>query len=117
VLAQNIGRSLHRIPGHRGQFSFVQKSDQDWWISAYDLKTRQSTPLIKTLPKSEDCAWLPDGTLLMAQGSRLFKWRRGKDRDWQLVAELAAVGVGGITRLAVNGKGDQLALVAQAPSQ
>jgi hypothetical protein len=53
----------------------------------------------------------------MAQGSKLFKWQRGKDKDWQLVADLAAAGVTGITRLAVNAKGDKLALVAQPPSK
>ena len=113
VLAQNIGRALHRVPGQANQFSFVHKAEKDsWWVKAYDLKTRQTTNLVKTLPGSEDCAWLPDGTLLMAQGNKLFKWQRGKDADWQLVADLAAAGVTSITRLAVNAKGDRLALVA-----
>lgn len=114
VLAQSIGRALHRVPGQPNQFSFVHKAEKEWWVKAYDLKTRQTTNLIKTLPNSEDCAWLPDGTLLMAQGSQLFKWQRGKDQDWQLVGDLAAAGVTNITRLAVNAKGDKLALVAQS---
>ncbi|MBI1765948.1 MAG: PD40 domain-containing protein [Acidobacteria bacterium] len=115
VLAQSIGRALHRIPGQPSQFSFVHKVEKEWWVKAYDLKTRQTTNLIKTLPNSEDCAWLPNGTLLMAQGSKLFKWQRGKDADWQLVGDLAETGVTNITRLAVNAKGDKLALVAQPP--
>lgn len=112
VLAQSIGRALHRIPGQPSQFSFVHKAEKEWWIKAYDLKTRQTTNLIKTLTGSEDCAWLPNGTLLMAQGSKLYKWQRGKDADWQLVADLEASGVTNITRLAVNAKGDKLAFVA-----
>lgn len=117
ILAQSIGRALHRIPGQPRQFSFVHKAETEWWVKVFDLKSRQIIPLIKTLPKSEDCAWLPDGTLLMAQGSQLFKWQRGKDRDWQLVADLSAAGMSGITRLAVNPRGDRLALVAQVPNQ
>ena len=113
VLAQSIGRALHRIPGQPSQFSFVHRADKEWWVKAYDLKTRQTTNLIKTLPSSEDCVWLPNSTLLMAQGSKLFKWQRGKDADWQLITDLAEAGVTGITRLAVNAKGDKLALVAQ----
>ena len=114
VLAQSIGRALHRLPGQPSQFSFVHKAEKEWWVKAYDLKTRQTTNLIKTLPNSEDCAWLPDGTLLMAQGSQLFKWQRGQAQDWQLLADLTAAGVTNITRLAVNTKGDKLALVAQS---
>lgn len=117
VLAQSIGRALHRIPGQPSQFSFVHKAEKEWWVKAYDLKTRQTTNLIKTLPGSEDCAWLPNGTLLMAQGSKLYKWQRGKDADWQVVADLEASGVTSITRLAVNAKGDKLALVAQPPAK
>jgi dipeptidyl aminopeptidase/acylaminoacyl peptidase len=113
VLTQSIGRALHRLPGQPSQFSFVHKAEKEWWVKAYDLKTRQTTNLIKTLPGSEDCVWLPNGTLLMAQGSKLYKWQRGKDADWQLVADLAEAGVTSITRLAVNAKGDKLALVAQ----
>ncbi len=112
VLAQSIGRALHRVPGQPSQFSFVHKAEKEWWVKTYDLKTRQTINLVKTLPGSEDCAWLPNGTLLMAQGSKLFKWQRGKDADWQLVADLAEAGVTNITRLAVNAKGDRLALVA-----
>jgi dipeptidyl aminopeptidase/acylaminoacyl peptidase len=119
VLAQNIGRALHRVPGQARHFSFVHK-EKEWWIKTYDLQTRQITPLVKTLagsPNSEDCAWLPDGTLLMAQGSKLFKWRRGQDVDWQLVADLTATGLSSITRLAVSPKGDKLALVAALPAK
>ncbi len=117
VLAQSIGRALHRVPGQPSQFSFVHKAEKEWWVKSYDLKSRQTTNLVKTLPNSEDCAWLPNGTLLMAQGSKLFKWQRGKDADWQLVADLEAAGITSITRLAVNAKGDKLALVAQPQSK
>lgn len=112
VVAENIGRSLHPVPG-RGSVSFVHKAtENEWWIRELDLATREITTLVRTLPGAEDYAWMPDGTLLMAQGSRLFLWRRGMEGGWQEVADLAGAGLQSITRLAVSAQGDRLALVA-----
>jgi dipeptidyl aminopeptidase/acylaminoacyl peptidase len=35
VLAQSIGRALHRLPGQPNQFSFVHKAEKEWWVKAY----------------------------------------------------------------------------------
>jgi len=111
----NIGRSLHRIPG-RGTVSFVHKEDEaGWWVKEYDPGTKAITPLVRTLDGSEDCAWTPDGRLLMGQGSKLFAWRPGSDTGWEEVANFAAAGLQSITRLAVSPGGDRIAIVAQRP--
>ena len=44
-------------------------------------------------------------------GGHLHAWRRG-DNQWQPVADLAAIGLRNVSRLAVSPKGDWLALVA-----
>ena len=112
IIARNIGRSLHKIPS-RNAISFVEKvSEDEWWIRQLDMATREITPLVRTLPGSEDYAWTPDGSLLMGQGSMLYAWRPG-DAEWTPVADLAGAGVRTITRLAVNPGGDRLALVAE----
>ena len=111
VIAENIGRSIHKVPG-RNAVSFVHKvSDDEWWIRELDLATRQITPLVRTLAGAEDYTWTPDGAVLIGQGSTLHQWKRG-DARWQQIADLAGAGVTAITRLAVSPQGDRLALVS-----
>jgi hypothetical protein len=111
----NIGRALHLIP-RRTAFSFVHKiSPGEWLIKAFDLKTKRSTTLARTLPASEDLAWTPGGTILMAQDAKLYQLDPAAPApDWQLVADFSAAGLKKITRLALSPKADRLALVAQS---
>jgi len=110
----NIGRSLHLVP-RRAAFSFVHKiSPGEWLIKVFDLKTKRSSTLARTLPGSEDLAWTPGGTILMAQDSKLYQLDpAAPSPDWQLVADFSAAGLKKITRLALSPKADRLALVAQ----
>ncbi len=119
VIARDIGRSLQRIPG-RNTISFVGREPAGQpgaapalTIREFDPKTRQVTVLVKAVPGATeaDCAWTPDGMLLMAQGGALYGWRRG-DAAWTRVADLEALGLRGVTRLAVSPKGDRIAFVA-----
>jgi len=111
----NIGRALHLIP-RRQAFSFVHKiSPDEWLIKAFDLKTKRSTVIARTLPASEDLAWTPGGTILMAQDSKLYQLDpAAPSPGWQLVADFSAAGLKKITRLALSPRGDRLALVAQS---
>lgn len=108
-IEENIGRSLHKIPGQRA-VSFVHKTtDEEWWIKRLDLTSREASPIIRTLPGSEDYAWVPNGTIIMGKDNKLYTYTPERDQDWQEVNELD--GVTGITRIAVSPKGDTLALV------
>ena len=112
TLESNIGRSLHKHPSHHS-ITFVHKvSADEWLIKELDPKTRKAEVLTKTLPGSEDFVWTPDGVILSASGSKLFKFEPKKDREWQEVADFSSAGLKGITRLAVSPKGDKVALVA-----
>jgi hypothetical protein len=112
VIAENIGRPLRLIP-HQNRLSFVHKiSDQEWVIKSFDLQTRQTATLIKTLPGSEEYAWTPAGVLLMAKDSKLFAWNMTKDTGWREIADFRKAGLRTITRIAVNPKGNRIALVA-----
>ncbi len=110
VVEQNIGRSLHRMPGQLA-ISFVHKiSDDEWWIKRLDLRTQQITPLVRTLSGSEDYAWTPSGYVLMGRGSILYQWNSGA-AGWTAVADLSSQGIDGITRIAVSPAGDRVAIV------
>lgn len=113
TLAQNIGRSIHRIP-RQTRVSFVHKvSDSEWLIKTFDPRTRETKTLVRTLPASEDYAWTPRGLLLMAKDSKLFQLDPARGGEWREVADFAASGIQRITRIAVSPRGDRVAFVVQ----
>lgn len=118
VIAENPGRSIHRIPGTE-EISFVRKvSDEEWWIERLDPTAETTVRITQTLPGREDYAWTPAGEILMGDGSHLFSWSEGPDRmepDWTEIADFSDLGVAGITRLAVSPDGARIAIVANRP--
>lgn len=110
VMASNIGRSLHRIPGTT-RVSYVQKSASGWYIMQLDPLTKKVDTLTKTIDRSEDLAWVDSTTIVMGQGTRLFAWRRGSS-TWAQVADFGFAHLAGITRLAVSPNRQWLAVVA-----
>lgn len=111
IIARDIGRSLHRIPG-TGTLSYVQRDGGGTGrIRAYDPATGQSRDLVDEVPENEFHAWMPDGALLGASGSRLLMWREG-DASWTQVADLVDAGISAISRLAVSPDGTRLVVVA-----
>ena len=114
TLAKDIGRSLQPVPG--GGVSYVQRSGQgsDRTMTVSLVTAGGTTkPLVGTAPGAteEFVAWLPDGTALMAAAGKLHAWKAG-DARWRPVADLTALGLRNVSRLAVSPKGDWLALVA-----
>jgi hypothetical protein len=112
VVAREIGRSLHRIPGGRS-ISFVQREPSgEFWVKQLDAATTSITPLVKAVAGSaeRDCAWLPDGTILMSTGTKIYAWRRGY-AEWREVADVAARKLGAVTRMAASPDGKALAIV------
>ena len=115
ILAENIGRSLHRIPG-QSKMSFVQKAETDteWQIMSYDPTSNQIEKITTTLPGQEDLTWTPDGRLLMSDGQQIFLLdpRGPETHDWRPVT-MSEHGLKGITRLAISPDGKRLAVVAE----
>ncbi len=85
-------------------------------ISELDPRTRQTHALVRAPAGATetDTAWTPDGQLLVTVRGQLYAWRRGEG-EMHEVADLAALGLRSVTRLAVSPKGDRIALVAQMP--
>ncbi len=111
IITENIGRSIHRIP-NKNAMSFVHKvSDSEGIIKKLDNKTEAISVITTTLPGREDLAWMPDGTILMSDGAKLFQFNPGKSKGWEEVVANFPAEVKGITRLAVSADGKKLALV------
>ena len=116
VLARHVGRSLHRIPGTT-RASYVQKGatagDSVWRVMELDPDTRTATELVALPSRREDVAWVDGNTLLVADGTRLLRWTRGR-AAWEQLADLSGQPLRNITRLAVSPDGRWLAFVADA---
>ena len=109
IVARDIGRALQKIPG-RDAISYLQQGKDGAWITALDLHTRKSIRIAPSPEKSDYHVWTPGGVLLAGSGSRLLAWIDGR---WDVVADFAADGVRGISRLALSPSGDRLAFVAE----
>lgn len=112
-LLENIGRSLHPVPGRRA-VSLVVKGEE-WWIQTLDMETDRVDPVARTLEGGEDYAWTPSGLLLMGQGSELYWLDPEEGGDWNLIADLEDQGIREITRIAVSPEGRYVALVGARP--
>ncbi|HTF16951.1 MAG TPA: hypothetical protein VK658_02700 [Chryseolinea sp.] len=111
ILATNIGRSLHRMPGTPA-VSFVQKSnDSPWALNRID-ESGGISKICDTLPGREDLAWMSDGWLLMSDGRALFICQAGKTK-WKEIKLTSAFPLKNISRMAVNASGTKLALVTE----
>lgn len=113
IVFEPIGRSLQRVP-HLGAVSFVDLSDPEQGrIRMIRPGSPEIQDVAKTLPGRQDHAWLPDRSLLMGDGTVLYRWTR--DTDWRPVLDLAPFGAGEITRIAVHPRGERIAIVATRP--
>ncbi|MFI5131063.1 MAG: TolB family protein [Chitinophagales bacterium] len=124
VIAENIGRSLFRIP-RENALSYVQKlANNQNVIKRYDLATGVSSPIINTLPGQDFFCWVqPNSTgdqkriMLSSDGTRIFSYETSpftefNEKTWQLgIIEGNTTMVKNITRMAANADNTKLAVV------
>ena len=118
IVARNIGQSI--LPMPKGGVSFVQQAGdgaaRTLSVSRVTLENGKpvTTVLTTAVPGANQAylAWSPDGTLFMAHAGSLHAWQPGAS-SWEPVADLAALGLRGVTRLAISSSGDRIAIVAQ----
>lgn len=111
IISQNIGRSLHRVPGTTN-ISFVDKGSAEWTIKKIKRKDGTIETVGKTLPGREDLTWTPGAKIIMSDGVKLFYWMPGKSKDWTPIYFPDGLSLSGLTRLTVNAKGNKIAVVA-----
>ena len=112
LITENPGRSIHKVP-NENSLSFVHKfSEEEWWIKKIALSTRLISPIIKTLPGSEDYAWTSSGILLMGNSLSLYKFDPKTDDEWELVILFSESALHNIKRIAVSPNDDYLLMVS-----
>jgi hypothetical protein len=102
-IATNVGRCFKVMPN--GKLAYVQKDNfESWKIMEKNLyrSREQAVVLIETLQGAEDFAVLPDGTLLSAKGSKLYRFNRYKDETWKEIADFRYYEIRNISRIAVS---------------
>ncbi len=110
-ISDQIGRSFCNLPN--GNFAFVHKiSDNNWELKEVNLMNYRKSAIIQTIPFSEDFVVLRDGTFLMAKGSKLYKYKAGKDQDWLEIANFSNFGMNNISRIAISPDNYKIALVS-----
>ncbi len=112
ILAQNIGRSLHKIPSERA-ISFIQKTaDNNWEIKKLESETMKITFIAATLPGIEDIAWTADKKIISSDGTKIYFLDPVKGKKWiEVSMDSGSELLKGVTRLSVNTKGNKLAVV------
>ncbi|MFK7831347.1 MAG: TolB family protein [Congregibacter sp.] len=101
------------IPGTR-KFSFVHRqANEQVWIKEFDPETGAVRPLL-TLGANHNYTWTPAGALLTIQDDVLYRAASGDRLQWAPVADLAALGVRNVNRMAVSPDGKKLAVVGVA---
>ena len=130
VVADSIGRSLHKIPT-RNAWSFVERiSPTESWISQLNIGTHEIERLIQTRDGGDFHAWTPEGVLLMAAGGQILQWDPELDEEldpeadpqadtevdavvdpgWRVMADLGHMNLT-LSRIAVSPDGTKIALV------
>lgn len=112
IVAEGIGRSIHKLPGERAASYVAPDGDEFaiWAVAAEGGEPRRLAPA--PVSENRDFVWTPDGALVAAVGAKLYRLRPTMETDWIEFADLAAHGVGNVTRLAIAPAGDRVAFVA-----
>lgn len=101
----------HLIP-KTNKFSFMQRHpDDSLWIKEFNPKNQAVRPIVTSKDGKRDYCWMPDGSLLMASDTTLYRFDEKKDETWQMLADLESFGIKRITRMIVSPNGKHLALV------
>ena len=96
------------MPG-RDAFTFVQRTDSSTLVSEVDVRT-STVRLVMSGPRGlEYHVWLPDGSMLISGQGRIWRWHENRLISF---ADLRAMGIEGVTRMALSPDGKRLAFVA-----
>lgn len=112
IVASNIGRSLHKIPGERG-ISFIQRDEKVSRIMRLDTETMEVSVIAPTIANGDHITWTPLGQVLTSDGTKLYYMDPAEAAGgWRAVeVKAGAELLKGVTRLAVSANGKKMAVV------
>ncbi len=114
IVAEGIGRSLHRVPGEEA-FSFVHKiTENKWFIKKFYPRRKKDTLYLvtETPPHREDICWTPDGKIIISDDNKLLWMDPKKDKKWKEVQlESGGDQIKGATRVSVSPDAKYIAIV------
>jgi hypothetical protein len=111
VVAENIGRSLHRIP-KESSISYTQKvADNHFNILRYNPADKTSSVISSDLRNSDgDMCWTPSGKILATVGNKIIMLDE-LENSWNEVETKSKNKTNPFTRLAMSPDGKTLAVV------
>ncbi|HYV90278.1 MAG TPA: hypothetical protein VE978_00775 [Chitinophagales bacterium] len=74
TIAEDVGQCLQKLPGKNLQIAFVDKGSNPWTIKLFDGKSGKVSGVVPTLEDQQDFCFMPDGSLLMGSGSKLYHY-------------------------------------------
>lgn len=103
TVIEDIGRGMRA--NKKGYLYFIHKlSDDNWMIKRYDPQNNKITNIVQTPGKTEDFELLPDETIIMGSGSKLFSYHPDFSEEWKEIKDLEEFGINKISRLAIFGQ-------------
>lgn len=118
----DIGRAILSSPNQRDIHFTATRADGGYALMRLDPRLRSATPLFAMPGDAQDLAIHADasGTAIagyVAAHDGALLYRGVADEAWRPVADLAAAGLEGATRVALSPSGDRIAVVAAEPDR
>ena len=107
-LVGDVGVGVQKVPD-QDAVSYVRRlEDGGSTIEVFDVASGETRELVATLPEVDAHTFLPDGSVIAADDSTIYRWREGQ---WTPYLDFSEAEVSGVSRLAVSPDGSQLAFV------
>lgn len=110
TVAQNVGRSLHKIP-NSNLISFISQEEKGI-IKHLNPLTKEMDQIIPLPPKVQDMCWLNDGTILIPDGNKIMRFNPEMDTEWSLFHQFEEEKITEISRMAVSPNSKYFAMVS-----
>ncbi len=111
-VTSNIGRCFQELPD--GSVAYIEKvSDETVLLKKMDSRSYRTSLITATMSNNEDFVILKDGSIIMANGTKLYKFNHRKDTSWKEIANLGYYEMKNITRMAVNNAENKIAIVIE----